>query len=174
LTRNETVFRIGGVPVEFTFADAIRKVRDSRGMTIEDLARKAGVNKGTVSEIERGTANPTQSTLESLAKALDTSLAMLYQMTTGGQLASTPPPHDLALVELAAQMGRLSEKHREVVERICRLDDEQLKAIKGVLDSWPNDPAPGQSTLSLHRGGSNSPVSTAADSQSPETARVRR
>jgi transcriptional regulator with XRE-family HTH domain len=162
------------VPVEFTFADAIRKVRDSRGMTIEDLARKAGVNKGTVSEIERGTANPTQSTLESLAKALDTSLAMLYQMTTSGQLASTPPPHDLALVELAAQMGRLTDKQREVIERICQLNEDRLGLITKMLDSWPSDPAPGQSALSLHRGGSNSPASTAADSQSPETARARR
>ena len=44
--------------------------RAQRGVSAAELARRAGLSKGTLSAIEAGTANPTISTLDALAVAL--------------------------------------------------------------------------------------------------------
>jgi transcriptional regulator with XRE-family HTH domain len=46
-------------------------------MTVEDLAERAGVSSGLVSQLERGRANPSLSNLQKLARALDVSLVSL-------------------------------------------------------------------------------------------------
>lgn len=54
--------------------EAIRQLRNKRGLSQEDLAHAAGVTTGTVSTIERGNSNPTWGTVKSIAKALDVSV----------------------------------------------------------------------------------------------------
>jgi transcriptional regulator with XRE-family HTH domain len=56
---------------------AIRQLRDERGISQEDLAHDSDVTTGTLSVIERGRSNPTWSTVRSIARALDVSLADL-------------------------------------------------------------------------------------------------
>ena len=53
----------------FHVGDVIRKLRLERGWTGEALAREAGVNKMTVSAIERG-ENHTREKLQAIARAL--------------------------------------------------------------------------------------------------------
>jgi transcriptional regulator with XRE-family HTH domain len=48
----------------------IRGARLERSMTLENLAKTAGVSKSVLSQVERGTTNPTLSTLWNVAKAL--------------------------------------------------------------------------------------------------------
>ena len=57
--------------------DAIRQLRNKRGLSQEDLAHAAGVTTGTVSAIERGSSNPTWGTVKDIAKALDVSVPEL-------------------------------------------------------------------------------------------------
>ena len=54
--------------------EAIRQLRQKRGMTQEDLAHESGITTGTLSLIERGHANPTWSTLKGIANALGSSM----------------------------------------------------------------------------------------------------
>ena len=56
---------------------AIRELRESAGISQEDLAHAAGVTTGTVSAIERGRSNPTWATAKAIAAALDVSLTEL-------------------------------------------------------------------------------------------------
>jgi transcriptional regulator with XRE-family HTH domain len=56
---------------------AIRRLREERGITQEDLAHDAGVTTGTLSKLERGESNPGWSTVERIAGALDVSLVEL-------------------------------------------------------------------------------------------------
>lgn len=56
----------------------LRSTRQERGLSIEALARAAGVGAGTVSQYERGRGNPTLQTLRKLARALDLSLAAFH------------------------------------------------------------------------------------------------
>jgi transcriptional regulator with XRE-family HTH domain len=53
----------------FHVGDVVRKLRLQRGWTGENLAREAGVNKMTISSIERG-ENHTREKLHAIARAL--------------------------------------------------------------------------------------------------------
>lgn len=52
----------------FHIGDVLRKFREERGLTIEQLSGQTGLGKGTISQIERGEGNPRQNTLDSLAR----------------------------------------------------------------------------------------------------------
>jgi transcriptional regulator with XRE-family HTH domain len=62
---NEEAVRIGR---------RLRALRSERGMTILELAAKAGVSSGNVSQIERGASNPSINTLHKLRAALGVNL----------------------------------------------------------------------------------------------------
>lgn len=49
----------------------LKKLRESKGFTIKELAEKAGISNGTVGDIESGRNGSTIKTIEKLAKALD-------------------------------------------------------------------------------------------------------
>ena len=57
--------------------EAIRQLRQKRGITQEDLAHDAGITTGTLSLIERGHANPTWGTVKGIAAALGVSMGEL-------------------------------------------------------------------------------------------------
>jgi transcriptional regulator with XRE-family HTH domain len=61
--------------------EAIRQLRQKRGVTQEDLAHEAEITTGTLSLIERGHANPTWGTLKGIAAALRVSMAELGRLT---------------------------------------------------------------------------------------------
>jgi transcriptional regulator with XRE-family HTH domain len=57
-----------------------RKIRDlrlRRGLTVQQLAEATGLSKGFVSQVENGRTSPSLSTLQELAKSLETSVAYL-------------------------------------------------------------------------------------------------
>ena len=57
----------------------IQKLRESRGLSQQDLAAKCNFEKSNMSRLEAGRVNPTLSTLEKVAKALDVSIAELFR-----------------------------------------------------------------------------------------------
>lgn len=57
----------------------IRFLRKQKKMSIEDLALEAEINKNYLSDLERGTRNPTILILNKLAKALRISLSELVR-----------------------------------------------------------------------------------------------
>ena len=61
----------------WTVANNIRRLRESKGMSLSALARRSSVAKATLSAIEHGDGNPTISTLQSLAGALQVGIADL-------------------------------------------------------------------------------------------------
>jgi transcriptional regulator with XRE-family HTH domain len=56
---------------------AIREVREKRGLTQEAVAHNAGVTASTFGLIERGQSNPTWATVDDIASALGCSIAEL-------------------------------------------------------------------------------------------------
>lgn len=56
---------------------AIRELRDRRGLTQEAVAHEAGVTASTYGLIERGQSNPTWATVEDIASALGVSIVEL-------------------------------------------------------------------------------------------------
>lgn len=57
----------------------IKYLRSIKKWSQEDLALEANINKNYISDIERGTRNPTLMILERIANALDISLSELFK-----------------------------------------------------------------------------------------------
>jgi transcriptional regulator with XRE-family HTH domain len=53
----------------------LRELRSTRGFSLSELARRSGIGKGTLSEIEAGRRNPTLETLYALTTALKVPLS---------------------------------------------------------------------------------------------------
>ena len=68
-------------------AAALKRERLRAGLSLSEVARRAGVGKSTMSGLETGSGNPSLETMWALAAALDIPLARLLD----------PPPHEVAL-----------------------------------------------------------------------------
>ncbi|MFE9428150.1 helix-turn-helix domain-containing protein [Kitasatospora sp. NPDC006697] len=53
----------------------LRELRAARGLSLSELARRAGIGKGTLSELEAGRRNPTLETLYALTTSLEVPLS---------------------------------------------------------------------------------------------------
>jgi transcriptional regulator with XRE-family HTH domain len=58
----------------------LRRLRGARGLTLDELARRAGVSRSMLIQIEQKRVNPTLATLVRLAQALDVGLAELVEL----------------------------------------------------------------------------------------------
>lgn len=61
-----------------TVARNLRRLRQKRGLSQEDLADRAGLNRNYVGMIEREENAPTVDALEQIAKALDINAVELF------------------------------------------------------------------------------------------------
>lgn len=57
----------------------IRRIREKKSITQEQLALDAGLNRAYIGYIERGERNPSTDTLVKIAKALKVSLQTLFE-----------------------------------------------------------------------------------------------
>ena len=64
-------------PADSTLAAAIRRLREQRGMSQEELAQAAKLSVGSFARIERAQANPAWTTVKRIARALGLSAAEL-------------------------------------------------------------------------------------------------
>lgn len=68
-------------------AAAVKRERQRAGLSLSEVARRAGIGKSTMSGLEAGTANPSLETMWALAAALDIPLSRLLD----------PPQQEVAL-----------------------------------------------------------------------------
>lgn len=60
------------------FGDAVRRARTAAGLTQEELADRAGLDRSYIGGVERGDRNPTLSVIEKIAEGLGITLAELF------------------------------------------------------------------------------------------------
>jgi transcriptional regulator with XRE-family HTH domain len=60
--------------------EAVRELREKRGITQERLAQDAGLTTGTVSLLERGQSNPAWGTVKALADGLGVTVVELAKV----------------------------------------------------------------------------------------------
>lgn len=65
--------------INVALGNRIRFLRQQRNWSIEFLALEAGINRNYLSDLERGTRNPTVLVLEKIANAFNISLELLFQ-----------------------------------------------------------------------------------------------
>ncbi|MFA4818399.1 MAG: helix-turn-helix transcriptional regulator [Patescibacteria group bacterium] len=66
-------------PLNQRLGERLKKVRQEKGMSQGDIARKLGVHRSYISGIERGVRNPTIKNIEKIATALGVSPHTLLQ-----------------------------------------------------------------------------------------------
>lgn len=88
----------------------LRKARHERGLSLGALAAAARVGKGSLSEIENGTRNPTLGTLYALAGVLGVPLATLLDERADTQVAS--PGVAARLLDVSHEEGHTVEVYR--------------------------------------------------------------
>jgi transcriptional regulator with XRE-family HTH domain len=118
-----------------TIAGALRRERERTGISLGELARRAGVAKSTLSQLEAGTGNPSVETLWALGVALGVPISRLVeppspavrvvrkgeglrleadQADFTGILLAAGSPHarrDIYAIELEPDAGRHAEAH---------------------------------------------------------------
>ncbi|WP_432477097.1 helix-turn-helix domain-containing protein [Nocardioides sp. GXQ0305] len=113
----------GTTPVQL--GQAIRDVREQRGLSLRELARRVNVSPSFVSQIELGKANPSVGTLYSLLSELGTTLDDLI----GGQPAGTGPE----LVDQSSVDGGLPEAWPRVDVPVQSAEGRQRVEMSGVV-----------------------------------------
>jgi CheY-like chemotaxis protein len=93
---------------------AIKAQRASLCISQEELAYRAGLHQTYVSDVERGRRNPSLATVEKLARALELSMAALFERTAGNGarnlveiLLVEDDPSDIDLTQRAFRRGKI-------------------------------------------------------------------
>ena len=71
--------KLSQIDINFELGKRIQYLRKRRGMSQEDLALECKFNKNYLSDMERGTRNPTIKILEKVSKGLNISLEELFR-----------------------------------------------------------------------------------------------
>jgi transcriptional regulator with XRE-family HTH domain len=120
---NETarvVHRAGELPAidGVRLGEKVRALRTSRRLTLNELALKAGVSVGIISQIERGRSNPSMSTLNSIRAALGVTLWALLDPGTSGQA------QDAVFVRRAAGRPAIEVGHGRIRKELLSINPD--------------------------------------------------
>ncbi|WP_433249373.1 helix-turn-helix domain-containing protein [Streptosporangium sp. CA-135522] len=121
----------------------IRRLREERGISLSELARRAGVGKATLSGLENGTRNPTLETLWAVTAGLGVPLALalgadpvIRGTAVEGVLLQVfedeSVTYELYRLVIPAGSTQVSPAHHEGVT-------EHLTVFAGVLVAGPRD-----------------------------------
>ena len=64
------------------FGAAVREARATAGLTQEELAERAGLDRSYIGGVERGDRNPTLLVIEKIAQGLEINLAELFSYSS--------------------------------------------------------------------------------------------
>ena len=102
------VSEIDSLDLNRHFGIAVRRLREQRQLSQEQLAERADLNRSFVGEIERGLASPSLLTVTKLAQALQVSTAALVAHCETPQSGRNPPDDGYSLLNAATRADRLN------------------------------------------------------------------
>lgn len=118
----------------------LQSLRQARGLSLDDLSRKAGVSKSMLSQIERNQANPTVAVVWRLANALGVALAELLE----GEKREAPSLSLLAAhatPSFKSPDGKCELRILGPIELAGQFEWYELSVQPGgVLESQPHEP----------------------------------
>lgn len=114
-------------------SDLSRKIRDLRqlhGLTLEQIAQQVGVGRSTVRKWETGLiSNMRRDKIAKLAAALHTTPGYLMGWEDDPAIELNNTDNNVNIIRIAARDGSYEER---------QLTDQQLSALKAVLDQMPD------------------------------------
>jgi two-component system, response regulator len=118
------------VDTKLFLANAIKQQRSALGISQEELAARAGLHRTYVSEVERGERNPSITSVEKLAQALQISITNLLEPTRAGSgprealeiLLVEDNPIDVELTKSAFQKAQITNPLHVVNDGEAALD----------------------------------------------------
>ncbi|GGK87751.1 helix-turn-helix domain-containing protein [Mangrovihabitans endophyticus] len=119
-----------------TIAAALRAERERAGISIAELARRAGVAKSTLSQLEAGTGNPGIETLWSLGVALGVPFSRLVE-----------PPTPAVRVIRAGEGPRLSADRADFVATLLAAGSPDRRRDLYVMELEPGQPREAEAHL---------------------------
>lgn len=81
-----------------TLAATLQRLREQRGLTLEELADHSSVSAATLSQLERGQGNPSFATLLKIANGLKVPVPVFFQSDTTDEGIVVRRPHRKRLV----------------------------------------------------------------------------
>jgi transcriptional regulator with XRE-family HTH domain len=69
---------VGNTDIKQRFGLAVKQRRRELGISQEELSFRAGLHRTYISDIERGSRNPSLENIDKLAKALEISISALF------------------------------------------------------------------------------------------------
>lgn len=109
------------------FAERLKDLRTKRGYSQQDLAKKLGISKSTISMLEVGSRQPSKEMMELIADYFNVTLDYLMGKDDVSFYYFTPEQSDL-LVKLSAD-----EDLYALVEKMVNGSGEQRERIKQML-----------------------------------------
>lgn len=94
----------------------IRKLRNEKSMSQEELSFKAGISPAHLGQIERATKNPTIDTISKIASALGVSVSELFT-----DEAVSCFPSNATIDKIEAQLLCMSEEEQRDILRVIRI-----------------------------------------------------
>lgn len=117
----------------------VRKLRRSRGLTLEELAERSGVSKSMVSQIERNKTNPTLATVWRLCESLGVSVDAIFGQEEDPPVLDVLPGH--ATPSIRSADGKCELRILGPLDLGGMVEWYEVRAEPGaVLVSDPHDP----------------------------------
>lgn len=132
-------------PLGDATGNQIRTTRTARGISVRELARRAGISPSLVSQVERGLTEPSISSLRRIAEALDVSIFSLLEETDGRADDNRRRSVDSRIVR-TGQRRRVSLPHSGLRYELLSPD------VPLRMEAWIAMLEPGASTGDTKRG----------------------
>ena len=121
------------------FGGNVARLRKEFGYSQEDLGKEIGVNKQTISNIERGVRYPTFETLEKIAKVLNASATQLFGTEKEIEIADTSYVID-RMDEYEDKMQGMMRFAKIFDQKYLRDIDEAFKKTQYIQELFTNQP----------------------------------
>jgi transcriptional regulator with XRE-family HTH domain len=95
----------------------IRILRDAKGYSMSEMARRCGVSTAFLSLVEKGDRHPSLKSLRSMAKALGLPSDALLQIAMGSGVGGSVPTRTIAISEAVQQLINVEDKLRSLLTK---------------------------------------------------------
>ncbi len=121
----------------------LKKARNAKGYTQEDLQRKSKVDKDVISACERGVSKPTDAQLKAMAKVLDIPASGLLDAKKGKKKTTTKTSKTTTkkATTKSTSVSSLTATEKKLILDYRKADTDTKKAVRDML-SGKSDESP--------------------------------